>query len=110
LAARLWALSLLLAGCAKSARDIEPDFGRALAYFDASCPGLAAERARLAERLIFSGLRQDQVSRDDRIRTFGVPTLFGTIFEGGDEPEIGRLKAELRVIDAEMIQLNCWPG
>lgn len=100
-------LALLVAGCARPSQEIEPRFVDANLFAGANCSQLVAERARRSRALIFSALEQDQISQDDRIRTLGVPTPMGTLFEGGVEPEIARLKGELRAINAMHAMMNC---
>ena len=102
-----FALASLVVGCARPMRDIEPNFVDANRFAGASCSQLVAERARRARALIFSGLQQDQISQDDRTRTLGAPTPMGTLFEDDVEPEIARLKGELRAIDTMHAIMNC---
>jgi len=102
-----FALASLVVGCARPMRDIEPNFVDANRFAGASCSQLVAERARRARALIFSGLQQDQISQDDRARTFGAPTPMGTLFEDDVEPEIARLKGELRAIDTMHAIMIC---
>lgn len=99
--------ALLTAGCAKPPDEIEPDFSRPLSYVGAGCSQLVEARSRLSQKLIFAGLQQDRISRDDRIRFLGVPTLFGSVFEGSIEPKVGRLKAELRLVKDALNANNC---
>ncbi len=74
-------LASLVMGCARPMRDIEPNFVDANRFAGASCSQLVTERARRSRALIFSGLQQDQISQDDRMRTLGAPTPMGTLFE-----------------------------
>jgi len=99
--------ALALFGCARVAQDIEPICIDAPIFAGMSCGQLFARRAELQEKLVFAGLRQDQIHDDDYTRTLGVPMLFGTIFEGNDEEKIGLLKGETIVLDAEISRTGC---
>lgn len=104
-----FALVLVLGGCAKQTRDIEAAAVDPAIFVGATCSQLVAERAKRSQALIFAGLAQDQVSADDRVRTFGAPTPMGTLFEGDREDEVARLKGELHAANAQMIVMNCGP-
>jgi len=103
----LLAGALLTAACAKPPDEIEPDFSQPLGYIGVGCSQLVEARSRVAQKLIFAGLQQDRISRDDRIRFLGIPTLFGSVFEGSVEPKVARLKAELRLVKDELNANKC---
>jgi hypothetical protein len=107
----LWSLalvaSLALAACARRTQEIEATPADPALFAGASCAELVAERAKRSEKLIFSGLAQDQVSADDRMRTLGVPTPVGTIFDGDREPDVARLKGELHALEAALVAARC---
>jgi hypothetical protein len=98
-----------LTACARPAHEIEPAPTDPAMFMGMSCSQLVHERARRSRALIFAGMAQDQVSADDNMRTLGVPTPVGTIFDGDREPEVARLKGELHAVNAQMIAMNCGP-
>lgn len=98
-----------LSACARPAHEIEPAPIDPVMFMGKSCSELAHQRARRSRALIFAGMAQDQVSADDNMRTLGVPTPVGTIFDGDREPEVARLKGELHAVNAQMIEMNCGP-
>lgn len=100
-------LATLLSACATPAREIEPAPADPAAYVGKSCIALFGERGRLRRDFVFASLRQDQISRDDRIRIFGAPTLFGSIFEGDGSGQVARLKGQIRAIEDAMIYERC---
>ncbi|MBY6240569.1 hypothetical protein [Methylosinus sp. Sm6] len=102
-------LAAALAACAKPAHEIAPTPIDPVMFAGKSCSQLVAARARRSQALIFAGMAQNQVSDDDRMRTLGVPTPVGTLFDGDREPEVARLKGELHAIGAQMIVMNCGP-
>jgi hypothetical protein len=102
-------LAAALVACARPAREIEPAPSDPSLFMGESCSQLVAERGRRSEALIFAGMAQDQLSDEDRIRTLGAPTPLGTPFEDDREPEVARLKGELRAINAQMIAMKCGP-
>ncbi len=101
--------ALGLAACAPPARDIVPAAVPTSAYAGQSCAELGKARARLGVKLLFSGLRQDQIAADDNVRTLGVPSMFGTIFEGSEEQKVAELKGELRAVNEEIARAGCLP-
>ncbi len=81
----------------------------ASAYAGLGCAELGKARSRLGVKLLFAGLRQDQIAQDDKIRTLGVPSLFGTLFEGSDEEKVALIKGELRAVNEEIARAGCTP-
>jgi hypothetical protein len=104
-----WLVAVALAGClAKRTIEIEPTASIDVHSFAGrTCSQLVADRAKRSQALVFAGLAQDQLSDDDQIRTLGVPTPMGTLFENSQETAIARLKAELRALNAELGAQNC---
>jgi hypothetical protein len=96
-----------LAACMRPSRDIEPVFVDPNYFAGATCRQLILKRARTLRALIFSGLTQDQYYRDDRTRTFGVPTPMATIFEESREGEISVIKGELMALNEQLWRMNC---
>jgi len=103
-------IALSLGACAAPARDIEAAAVDGLLYERTACADLSAKRAQLARDYVFASLKQNQVSFDDRVRTLGVPTLFGTVFDGSNAEEVGRLKGELYAIKKGMSGSGCLPA
>jgi hypothetical protein len=100
---------VMLAGCAKRTFEITPDQTDPKEFFGMTCSELVAERAKTSQALIFSGLAQDQISDDDKMRTLGIPTPMGSLFNEGRENQIARLKGKVRAINANMSALRCGP-
>lgn len=98
----------MLAACARQTREIEPVVVAPEMFSGMSCLRLVKERARRSQALIYAGMAQDQVSEDDRMRTLGIPTPVGTLFDGDREPEVARLKGELHAIDTQMQAMGCF--
>lgn len=105
----LIALLLGLGACAKQSRDIPPALVDPTLFLGMSCSELVAERARRTTALVFAESTQDQTAADDRVRTLGLPTPMGTIFEGDRELEVARLKGEVRAATTQMRAMNCGP-
>lgn len=103
------AAALGLSACAKPTREVEPLPADPALFVGYDCAQLVARRARISQALIFAGSAQDQIAADDRIRTLGVPTPMGTLFEGDREAEIARLKGELHAVNAQMETQRCGP-
>lgn len=102
-------LAVLLGGCARPASEIEAAAVDPALFEGMTCSQLVAQRARRSQALIFAGMAQDQVSADDGMRTLGVPTPVGTLFDGDREPEVARLKGELHAVTAQLIAMRCGP-
>ncbi|WP_244613005.1 hypothetical protein [Methylosinus sp. Ce-a6] len=103
------AAALGLSACAKPTRDVEPLPVDPALFAGADCAQLVARRARISQALIFAGSAQDQIAADDRVRTLGVPTPMGTLFDGDREAEVARLKGELHAVNAQMEMQLCGP-
>jgi hypothetical protein len=97
----------MLAACARQTREIEAAPVEPGLFSGMSCLRLVKERARRSQALIFAGAAQDQVSADDSLRTLGIPTPAGTLFDGDREPEVARLKGELRAVNAQLLASGC---
>jgi hypothetical protein len=107
----LFALGLAaqLGACARRTSEIEAVAVDPAMFEGMTCSQLVAQRARRSQALIFAGMAQDQVSADDGMRTLGVPTPVGTLFDGDREPEVARLKGELHAVNAQLIAMRCGP-
>lgn len=111
LTARCVALALLfsLGACAKQTREIQPAIVDPTLFYGLSCSELVAARAKRSTALIFTASAQDQLAADDKVRTLGIPTPMGTLFEEDREADVARLKGELRAATAQMKAMNCGP-
>ncbi|WP_363346661.1 hypothetical protein [Methylocystis echinoides] len=98
---------LCLAACAKRHDEIAPELIEPGAYAQASCRDLARMHAKTTRALIFSELVQDKHYHDDRIRTFGAPTLMATLFDEDAAPEVARLKGDALALAAQMQRAGC---
>lgn len=102
-------LAALLGACARPTSEIVAAAADPAMFEGMTCSQLVGQRARRSQALIFAGMAQDQVSADDGMRTLGVPTPVGTLFDGDREPEVARLKGELHAVDAQLIEMRCGP-
>lgn len=108
--ARFGALALAVTGmaaCAPTHDQIAPALVPLETFARATCDDLSLMRVRTERTLLFASFAQDGVARDDRTRTFGIPSLFGTIFEESREAEVAQLKGELQTIDLALMRKNC---
>lgn len=99
-----------LSACARAHDEISPAFVPPDAFAPATCDDLSLMRVKTERTLLLASLAQDGVARDDRTRTFGIPSLFGTIFEESREAEVAQLKGELQTIDLALIRKACLAG
>lgn len=104
----LLSIACALTSCARTTDEIPATFNEA-GYVDAaSCPQLFDRRARLQEQLVFAGIAQNQVAREDRERLFGVvPSMFGTFFRGDESRKVGALKGEMTTLDLQLVATGC---
>ena len=109
-AALLLLTLLALGACMPPTRAIGPAFIDPRLYAGVNCQQLVALRARAMRGLTFSGLAQDQLHRDDHIRTFGAPTPMATIFDESREPDVSALKGELLALNERLTQMDCLIG
>jgi hypothetical protein len=107
LAAVIVLLIAPLPGCALRPAKIAPAPISPAAYAQADCRQLAQMRARTDRTLILAEIAQYQRYQDDRTRTFGVPTPMATIFEGGGEAQVARLKGDSLALGAQLHRAEC---
>jgi hypothetical protein len=94
--------------CSKRSEEIEPASISATEFAGMTCSQLVSEQARKTRALIFAELAQERINKDDRIRTFGVPTPMGSLFNEESAESISRLKGQLASIRARLAQ-ECDP-
>lgn len=106
------ALTVLLAGCATSPKDIQPTYVSPVLYQNLTCQQLAGEAARVSQRAAtLSGQQSQQQGRDAVATTVGIvlfwPALF---FIGGDKAnaaEIANLKGQMQAIEQANSAKGC---
>jgi hypothetical protein len=99
-------LALLVSGCARTTSEIQPDPLSPAVYAMLDCAQLAKLRARLSVQLVYSGFRQDQIAHEDNVRTLGIPSMFGTIFEGSEAWTVAWVKGQLQAVN-EVVARQC---
>lgn len=97
-----------LSACAKHAEEIQPTSISPAEFSGMTCSQLVSQQARKTRALIFAELAQERVNADDRIRTFGVPTPMGSLFNEEKAELIARLKGQLGSIRA-LLSRDCGP-
>jgi hypothetical protein len=102
----------LLAGCAKSADEIQPTYVSPLQYQHLSCQQLAAEAQRVSYRAAqLSGVQDDKADKD-AVATAAAVVIFwpAAFLVGGDNhttAELARMKGEFDTIEKVAIEKNC---
>ena len=101
-----------LAGCAKSASEIQPIYVSPLQYQHLSCQQLAAEAQRISTRASQAAGAQDDKADKDAVVTAAAIVIFwpAAFFVGGDNQtsaELARLKGEFDTIEKVAIEKNC---
>ena len=100
-------IAATLGACAQPSSDIAPAFATPPISVERDCRRLIERRDRSAEKLAYTRLQQDQISRDDNIRTFGIPSLFGTIFDGDQAERLAIIKAQFLLADRKAVEAHC---
>jgi hypothetical protein len=101
-------LASAFSACSKRIEEIEPASISAGEFAGMTCSQLVSEQARKTRALIFAELAQERVIADDRIRTFGVPTPMGSLFNEDRTESIARLKGQLASIRM-LLSRECGP-
>lgn len=102
----------LLAGCAKSTKEITPQYVSPLQYNGYKCEQIEAEMMAVSRRAAEVGGQVDKTASDDNAQmAVGLilfwPTLF---FLDGDTPqanEYSRLRGEFEALERASIQKSC---
>lgn len=108
------AVSVAMAGCAKSSEDVVAQYQSPARYKNMSCDELSMELERVqASVLQLSDEQDDAATRDKVVMGVGLvlfwPALF--ILAAGDEKaELSRLKGEFEALDTAYAQKNCASG
>jgi hypothetical protein len=101
-----------LAGCAKSASEIQPSYVSPLQYQHLSCQQLGAEAQRVSSRASqLSGVQDDKADQDVVVTAAAIVVFWpAAFFVGGDNQtaaELARLKGEFDTIEKVSIEKNC---
>ena len=105
-------VSVCLAGCAESARDIPTQYVSPLTYEDYNCKQIGGELERLTRRVSELAYQVDKrASGDSTKMAVGLilfwPTLFFIDGTGPEAQEYGRLKGEYAALEKVSIQKEC---
>jgi hypothetical protein len=108
----LTSLSIGLAGCASSSKDISASYVSPLQYQGYDCTQLTAESLRIQTRVVELGGRLDEAAAKDKaIMGIGLvlfwPALFALGGTKSQEAEFGRLKGEYDALQQAAIQKKC---
>jgi hypothetical protein len=103
---------IALAGCAKSASEIQPSYVSPLQYQHLSCQQLAAEAQRVSSRASqVSGVQDDNADKDAVVTAAAIVVFWpAAFFVGGDNQtsaELARLKGEFDTIEKVAIEKSC---
>jgi hypothetical protein len=107
-------VSVALAGCATSSKDIASAYVSPLQYQGYDCAQLTAEALRVQQRVDQLGGRLDQAASNDKALV-GVgmilfwPALFALGGTKEQEAEFARLKGEYDAVQATAVQKKCDP-
>ncbi len=103
----IFALALMVAGCAASPESIAPSYVSPISYNNFSCADLAAESARVDAALVQASSQQEQAHGNDVVGVLliGVPvsTLSGTNIA----PQVASLKGQQDAIRLAAVQKHC---
>lgn len=103
---------LLLAGCASSSGDIQPQYVSHLQYQHLTCDQIAAEAARVSRRVSeVAGAQDANANRDAAMTGVGIvifwPALFFMKGDGATAAELGRLKGEFDALERLSVEKRC---
>jgi hypothetical protein len=101
-------LASVLSACSKPSEEIELALIGGGEFAGVTCSQLVSEQAKKTGALIFAELAQERINADDRIRTFGVPTPMGFLFNEESMESISRLRGQLASIRARLAR-ECGP-
>jgi hypothetical protein len=102
----------LVAGCASSSSDIQPQYVSHIQYQSLSCSQIGAEAQRVSRRVAEVSGVQDEKASGDAVAT-GValvifwPAAFFIKGDGATAAELGRLKGEFEALERMSIQKGC---
>jgi hypothetical protein len=108
------AAAILLGGCATSSKDISTAYVSPIQYQGYDCDQMAAEAARLTQRVQQLGGRLDEAASNDRaIAGVGLILFWPALFALGgtkqQEAEYARLRGEAEALQQAAIAKKC-PG
>lgn len=108
-------VSVLLAGCATSSKDIGTAYITPLQYQGYDCSQLTSEIQRIQHRVIELGGRLDQAAQNDKaIMGIGMILFWPALFALGgtkqQEAEYSRLKGEYEAIQQASVSKKCQSG
>lgn len=106
------ALTLVLAGCATSPKDIAPTYVSPVLYQNLTCQQLSAEAARVSqEAATATGQQTQQQGRDAAAVAVGAvlfwPALFFIGGDKGNAAQIANLKGQRQAIEQASIAKSC---
>ncbi|MEQ3626917.1 MAG: hypothetical protein ABNH26_11585 [Celeribacter sp.] len=104
--------SVLLAGCAENADNIEAAYISPVQYENYSCRKLSAEAQRVSARASQAiGTQNKKAGNDAAATAVGMvlfwPALFFIDGDGASAAEVSRLKGEMEAIEQASIQRGC---
>lgn len=105
-------VSVALAGCATSSKNISTTYVSPNQYAVYDCPALAAEASRIQTRVVALGGRLDEAAMNDAgIMAVGLLIFWPVLFALGgtkqQEAEYGRLKGEYDAVEQAAIMKKC---
>jgi hypothetical protein len=105
-------LAPALVSCASKSSDVVASYVSPLQYENFTCPQLAEEAQRVANRAALAAGVQDQKATNDAVATtVGVIVFWPALFLiGGDKgtaAELARLRGEMDAIEQASIRKNC---
>lgn len=106
------ALTVLLAGCATSPKDIDATYVSPVLYQNLTCEQLTAEATRVSSAAAAAtGQQKNQQGRDAAMMGVGLvlfwPALFFIGGDKGNAAQIGQLKGEMQAIEQANMTKNC---
>lgn len=115
LAVALCATLLSVAGCASSAKSVQPAYVSPMMYESYTCEQLVAESQRIQHRVSAVSGQVDDRASGDRVK-MGVglvlfwPTLFFLKGDGPEAQELARLRGEFEAIEQTYNRKDCGRG
>lgn len=112
LTAAVVSMSLVIAGCATSSKDISATYISPLQYQNYDCGQIAAESQRIQTRVVELGGRLDQAANNDKaIMGVGLVLFWPALFMVGgtktQEAEYGRLRGEYEAVQKAAVEKRC---
>lgn len=105
-------VTVVLAGCASKALEIEPNFVSPVMYQNYTCEQLGVEAQNVSQQATLASGRQDKAHKDDVAKTTVGLILFWPVLlfnkgDGATASNLANLKGQMQAIQQASVQKNC---